>query len=134
MKFYIASKLENAAQVCRVANALKAAGHIYTYDWTVHGPVRKEGLGRVEEVSMLEAQGVLDADVVVALLPGGRGTHVEIGIGIGADKRIILCAPDVKMFYGDDVCAFYWHGNCIHCLGDERAWILDILAKMEEAG
>jgi len=132
MKFYIASKLENAAQVSRVADALKAAGHVHTYDWTVHGPVHKEGLERVEEVALLDAQGVLDADVVVALLPGGRGTHVEIGIGIGAGTRIILCAPDKEMFYGDDVCAFYWHKNCIRCVGDELAWITEILAKMEE--
>jgi len=39
MKFYIASRLENADIVKRVAAVLKAAGHTHTYDWTEHGSV-----------------------------------------------------------------------------------------------
>jgi hypothetical protein len=30
-----------------------------------------------------DANGVVDADVVIAILPGGAGTHVEIGIALG---------------------------------------------------
>ena len=76
MKFYIASKLENAEQVSKVASVLKAAGHEHTYDWTKHGSVKGEGENRLREVMQNEFFGVRDADMVIILMPGGRGTHV----------------------------------------------------------
>ena len=34
MRFYIASGLENAETVSKLAKVLTAAGHTHTYDWT----------------------------------------------------------------------------------------------------
>lgn len=124
VKFYIATRLENAGQAREVAEALKAAGHLHTYDWTVHGSVQLE---RLEEVSMLEAKGVMDADIVIALLPGGRGTHVEIGIGLGASKPVLLCAEQEDTFTGPDVCAFYRHYQTMHVIGSPKEWIREAL-------
>lgn len=90
MKIYVASSLENAAHVRRVQTALIAAGHTITYDWTVHGSVWTAGPARIREVAEAEHRGVVTADAVVVLLPGARGTHIELGIALGAGVPVIL--------------------------------------------
>lgn len=130
VSFYIASRLENAEQVKEVSAVLTSAGHIHTYDWTEHGSVPHEDKDRISEVAMLETQGVLDADLVVVILtdePGGRGTHAELGIAIGKDKSIIICAPDDAAFHQDGrTCAFYWHKNVVRVTGQPMEWMSEI--------
>ena len=110
MKYYIASKLENHAEHNRVRDALNALGHEITYDWTPHGPVYGSGLARVREVAELETRGVLDADFVVVLWPGGRGTHVELGMAIAAGKRVVFISADERHHQATtETCAFYHH-------------------------
>lgn len=132
MKFYIASRLENAETVSRIAAVLKAAGHIHTYDWTVHGSVKEEGEQRIKEVAEAEMRGVINAEAVIVLLPGGRGTHAELGIALGAgDKTIMICAADDSMFLQDDrTCAFYWNKGTRLVVGTEVEWLEAILATM----
>lgn len=128
MRFYIASGLENAETVRRVAEVLKAAGHTHTYDWTEHGNVQNEGQERMTEVADLEKRGVLNADMVIVLLPGGRGTHVELGIGIGSDKDIIICAENEDLFMQDErTCAFYWGRSVRTAIGQIDEWLREIL-------
>jgi len=120
--FYIASSLDNAEQVKQVAERLKAAGWTHTYDWTVHGSVQREGTERIAQVASAESEGVWMADVVIVLLPGGRGTHTELGIAIGmvdpvvwgpgeAAMRICIYSPDPEKDFGTGgtTCAFYHH-------------------------
>jgi len=76
MKFYIASSLKNIENVRQVAESFKARGFQHTYDWTTHWP-RK-------------ISGVLAADVVIVMIPAGKGSHVELGIALGAGKKIYL--------------------------------------------
>ena len=110
MKYYIASKLENHAEHNRVRDMLNALGHEITYDWTHHGPVYRSGLDRVREVAQLETQGVLDADFVVVLWPGGRGTHVELGVALAAGKPVIfISAVEDHHAATQETCAFYHH-------------------------
>lgn len=109
MKVYVASKLERVGEVHALNEAIRAEGHEITYDWTVHGPVFGRGPEGVRDVAILEAQGVADCDVLVALLPGGRGTHVEIGLALASGKRAILCAPPELFECGPGLCAFYMH-------------------------
>lgn len=114
MKFYIASKLENHAAVEGLRDLLKELGHEVTYDWTVHGPVYRSGLERVREVAIDEAQGVLSADFVVVLWPGGRGTHVEMGMAIAAGKPVIFVSDDERHHEATtETCAFYHHPQVI---------------------
>ncbi len=128
VKFYIASKLENADQVSRVAAAMKAEGHIHTYDWTVHGSVQRDGPERLREVAEKEKQGVLDAEMVIVLFPGGRGTHAELGMAIAKNKPVILCAENDSLFLDDgNTCAFYWNPCCARCTGNLERRIEDIL-------
>jgi len=126
VKFYIASSLENYAQVREVAEQLKQAGHIHTYDWTVHGSVGKEGPKRLCEVAQMEKQGVLDADIVIVILPGHRGTHAELGMAIAAGKPVLICAEKESLI-AQDTCAFYWSSCCLQCIGTQQRWIANAI-------
>lgn len=110
MKFYIASKLENHAAVNRLRDQLVALGHEQTYDWTTHGAVYRSGLDRIVHVADAERNGVFQADFIVVLWPGGRGTHVEMGIAIGLEKKVHFISA-VEDHHGatPETCAFYHH-------------------------
>ncbi len=110
MKYYIATKLENHAEHNRLRDMLATLGHECTYDWSVHGPVYGSGLERVREVAQLEIEGVMAADVLIMLWPGGRGTHVELGAAIAGGQPIVI-ASDVDGHHvaSTETCAFYHH-------------------------
>ena len=126
MKFYIATRLEQAARHRQLAHALTGGGHVLTYDWTVHGNVRKDGEVRLRETAIAETRGVVEADVLIGLLPGGRGTHVEIGMALGLGKPVLLWSEkEHGLFEADDrTCAFYHH-PLVHRIG--LAWGLCFL-------
>ena len=81
--FYVATAIERAADADHVADALIARGWPQTYRWTTHGGVQGDGEATIREVARAEIMGVLNADVVIVLLPGGRGTHAELGVALG---------------------------------------------------
>lgn len=112
MRFYIATGIGNAALAIRLANLLMDHGHELTYDWTVHGDVRYASEQRMSEVAFNEFRAVRDAELIVALLPGGKGTHTEIGAAIAtrSNKRIILWSANGDEFRHDsNTCVFYYH-------------------------
>jgi len=112
MKFYVASGVPNAGRVNEAARVLAARGYERTYDWTRHGDVSAESPERKREVAKTEAQAVIDAELVVLLLPGRFGTHAELGIAIvsSANKRILLWSETSTPFDGEQgFCVFYHH-------------------------
>ena len=115
MKIYVATGLENAPKARELMEMLRAAGHTITYDWAEHGPVWREGSARLREVGMAELAGVTQADAVIALLPGGRGTHTEIGAALASGKPVLLWAEHGSAEHGtlqptnSTTCAFYYH-------------------------
>lgn len=110
MKYYIATRLENHAAHNDVRDRLTTLGHALTYDWTTHGPVWRSGVEVIRQTEAKERQGIIDADFIVVLLPGGRGTHVELGFALALEKPIILWAADDAMFGATpETCAFYHH-------------------------
>jgi len=112
MKFYVASGVSNAEKVNQAAAALNAAGHERTYDWTGHGDVSKADPEFKRHVAASELRGVLEAELVVLLLPGRFGTHAELGIAIAtySNKRILLWSETSAPFDGTEgFCVFYHH-------------------------
>ena len=109
MNFYIASRLENAARVRELAEVLKSWGWQQTYDWTSHGMVLGEK-DDLQRVAAEELAGVIRAQIVIVLLPGGRGTHTELGLALGYRKKIVLYSEDPASFdpASRDTCSFYW--------------------------
>ena len=115
MTYYIASGLENAGRVALAAEAL--AQHTRTYDWTAHGDIRREGPERMRQVSSTELHAVITAELVLVLLPGGKGTHTDLGAALssGQNTRVILWSETGNEFRAGEgdthpsVCAFYFH-------------------------
>jgi hypothetical protein len=126
MKFYIATRLERAEEQKALAAMLTELGHSITYDWAQHGSVQSGGPDRIREVAASECAGVIGADLVIVMLPGGRGTHTELGIAIadsvarkptgnrcGNEKRIVIIGYDDGGVDGR-TCAFYHHPQIDH--------------------
>lgn len=133
--FYVAASLSNRAAVCVVADTLKDAGHEHTYDWTRHGSLKGD-VRVLPTCAQDELQGVKDADFVVALLPGGRGTHVEIGAALALNKRVYLVTdggldPGGLFREGDQTCAFYHHHRVVQIDCDTLSHSLDIIRRKE---
>lgn len=118
MRYYIASRIENSENVKSLHALLGAAGWSCTYDWSAHGSVRGEGVTRatLDRVAQNEIDGVVDADVVIVLLPGGRGTHVELGAAVAVGIPVVLWSPDPERDFSTDerTSAFYHIGWIQH--------------------
>ena len=113
MTYYVASGVENAARVNEAAARLNALGHTRTYDWTRHGSVAAAPPKKKEQVALSEARAVAEAELVLLLLPGGRGTHAELGLAIATaaqKRRILVFSESSAPFAGaDGFCVFYHH-------------------------
>lgn len=113
-------------------DALKILGHEISYDWTLHGSVKSVSIERLREVSVNELKGLSEADFVVVLLPGGNGTHLELGFAIASGKRVFLHSEDPALFeLGPQTNAFYHHPDVIRLscpLADVATLIHSLLA------
>lgn len=105
MKFYIASSLSNKEAVKFVSERLKNKGFIHTYDWTKNE--KPTTLGRLQEIGRHELDGVLEADFLIVLLPGGKGTHIELGIALGQGKKIYLYSDNEEVNNVETTSSFY---------------------------
>jgi hypothetical protein len=123
LKFYIATRLERTGDHKALARELVQAGHAITYDWTVHGSV--QGPQRIREVAQAELAGIKAADVVIVLLPGGRGTHAELGMALALGKPVIILG-DLKDTGGRH-CAFYYLAHHWQAGGWSYAGVLQML-------
>lgn len=112
MRFYISSGIENHTRVAELAAVLTGRGHELTYDWTEHGDIRHEGERVMSEVAFNELRAVRDAELLLVLLPGGKGTHTELGLAIAtrSNKRIIIWSETGAEFTEPErTCTFYFH-------------------------
>lgn len=130
IKVYIASSLANYLRVQVLRDRLALFNIEVTHDWTEHSPwvgaekpLRGESArnqeDKLREAAHLDRRGVLDADVVIGLLPGGVGSHTELGMALGRNIPVILYAEDPTLIWGYDedtphhtkapeyTCAFY---------------------------
>ena len=116
-----------------VRDSLKQRGHEISYDWTLHGSVKSVSKERLKEVALLELEGVSEADFIVVLLPGGHGTHLELGFALAKEKRVFLHSEDPLFFeLGAQTNAFYHHPDivCLHCpLADVGTLVLSSLIQ-----
>lgn len=121
MKFYVASSICNAQAVRSTILELEEEYKwTCTYDWTVHGSAiemddvksgRKKFADVAREMSAKEIIGVRTAKVVIVLLPGGRGTHVELGaaIAFNIDHIFVVYENEQDLSGPDYLSVFYWH-------------------------
>lgn len=107
-KFYIGTSLSRAKEHNFVRDLLKQRGHELTYDWTLHGNMKSTTVEILNTIAHKELEGLLSADFVVILLPGGHGTHFELGAAIAAGKNVIIHSEEKALFEPcQKTCAFY---------------------------
>lgn len=106
MKFYVGSGMKNCELVNSYAKLLKENGWEQTYDWVKN---ISDDISRNDMIkyASLESQGIIDSDVVIILLPAGRGAHIELGMAMALDKEIFLCSVTDEEFNIENTVAFY---------------------------
>jgi nucleoside 2-deoxyribosyltransferase len=128
-RFYLSTRKDRSAQAAVLLDALKAQGWERTLDWTDQGNVGPDGYAGT---AVAEIAAVREADVLVVLLPGGYGTHVEIGVALALGKAVILHAPDRKTLDTPYPCIFHYHPG-VKLLVSEVLDVNEILACMSRA-
>jgi len=115
MKFYVASGFQNKEQVRFVAAELIKCGWYHTYDWTQN--TRANSVEDLKRIGKLEKDAVAEADLVIVLLPGGKGSHIELGMAIAGGKKIFLFSPDQTVMNMETTSTFYHLPEVELCLG-----------------
>lgn len=105
-KFYIASSFANKEAVQAAANLLMEKGFVQTFDWTAN--LRASTIDELQVYGELERTAVLEADFLVVILPGGKGSHVEMGIAAGQRKTVYLLSETADFFGFDVASTFYY--------------------------
>lgn len=109
IKFYVASGFQNKTAVKHLGQKLKKVGYIQTYDWTINA--KAETVEELEKIGKEELRGVSDSDFLIVILPGGKGTHIELGIALSQNKRVYLYSQDPLYFEPNNSCTFYHLSN-----------------------
>ena len=106
MKFYVGSGMKNCELVNYYVKLLKENGWEQTYDWVKN---ISDDISRNDMIkyASLESQGIVDSDVVIILLPAGRGAHIELGMAMALNKEIFLCSVTDDEFNIENTVAFY---------------------------
>lgn len=108
--FYVASSFKNIDSVQYVANQLISKGFIQTYDWTKNAKAKSKNsltLKDLREIGQHEKDAVLKSDIVIVLLPGGKGTHIEFGIALGQGKKVYLHSLNGEVNDLENTSTFY---------------------------
>lgn len=131
MKYYIATRLDRADAHREMRAMMDELGHDLTYDSTTHGSVFEGGPDVMREIGRREMRGVLDAELVIVMLPGGRGTHIEMGMALAAGKHVLLQVdPAGERDALEKPCSFY-HMSAAWMFGRrDLAYLKDVIATM----
>jgi len=127
MNFYVASSFQNKKVVNEVSLLLKQLGWHHTYDWTQSE--RVTSLEALQKIGMLEKQAIANSDVVVVILPGGKGSHIELGLAIAWGKKIFLYSPDLEALDMQTTSTFYHLPEVQICEGSVEELMSTILSS-----
>ncbi|TKD70681.1 nucleoside 2-deoxyribosyltransferase [Pseudalkalibacillus hwajinpoensis] len=124
MKFYVASGFQNKAKVQQFSEQLKQEGFTQTYDWTKN--VRASTEEELEIIGEDELKAVRNADFLVVILPGGKGTHIEMGIALGLSIPVYLYSKEFPE--PTESTTFYYTSGVTRCSGS----LSDLLALINK--
>ena len=105
-RFYLSTQKDRNSEAAPLVDALRALGWERTFDWADR-EVSSES--EYADLAVAEITGIRDADLVIVILPGGRGTHVEIGAALAMGKPVILHTPNRTTLESPYPCAFHYH-------------------------
>jgi nucleoside 2-deoxyribosyltransferase-like protein len=116
--FYVASTLSNYKNAHTLITTLEQySDNRCLFDWT---KLYKEHLAshklsevdtylRASSLAQTEVDAVSHADFVVVLLPGGTGTHVELGVALALGKPVFLIGWEGHKYDSRGIDIFYCH-------------------------
>lgn len=130
MNFYIGSGMKNCELVNYYAKILKENDWKQTYNW-VENINEDVSIEDMTVYAKLESQGIIDSDVVIILLPAGRGAHIELGMALALNKKIFLCSATKEEFGIENTVAFYGLPNIIQLIGTADDNIMKILKYVQ---
>lgn len=107
MKFYVASSFSNIENVRIVSGVLRNHGFCQTYDWTINN--RANSIESLTAIGESEKKGVAESDILVVLLPGGKGSHIEMGIALGLGKTVYLYSSKEEYFVDYSMTSTFYH-------------------------
>jgi hypothetical protein len=105
-RFYLSTRMDRLHEGKALSDALVEHGWSCTFNWTALGRFASD---QFPNVAQAEVEGIREADVLIALLPGGFGTHVEIGVALALGKTIILHAQTQEVLETPYPCVFHYH-------------------------
>lgn len=108
--------MKNCELVNYYAKILKENDWKQTYNW-VENINEDVSIEDMTVYAKLESQGIIDSDVVIILLPAGRGAHIELGMALALNKKIFLCSATKEEFSIENTVAFYGLPNIIQLIG-----------------
>lgn len=129
MNFYIGSGMKNCELVNYYAKILKENDWKQTYNWVenINDDVSIEDM---TAYAKLESQGIIDSDVVIILLPAGRGAHIELGMALALNKKIFLCSATKEEFSIENTVAFYGLPSIVQLVGNADENIKQIIKNI----
>ena len=129
MNFYIGSGMKNCELVNYYAKVLKENGWNQTYNWVknINDDVSIEDM---TAYAKLESQGIMDSDVVIILLPAGRGAHIELGMALALNKKIFLCSETKEELSIENTVAFYGLPSIVQLVGNADENIKQIIMNV----
>ena len=126
-RYYLSTRKDRSAAAANLTEALHAAGWERTYTWSDLGSA---GVEAFAAAASTELEAVRAADVLIVLLPGGFGTHVEIGAALALGKPVVLHAPDRGTLETPYPCIFHYHPG-VTLMVSEAMQVPDLVAAME---
>ena len=125
MKVYIACGFEHAQDARDLATRLPK-GWEWSYDWTGH-TFDDSPLG----VALRDRAGVRCSDAMIVLLPGGPGTHVEMGIAIGLCLPLCIVGHMPRKDPRWPWCPFYTLGHRAETVDEAVEWLSSLASERE---
>ena len=122
--FYVASRVENISQVRIVQHELTSRGMRLLYDWTTHGSLASASNEDITRAVLAETDAAKSAKLLVVLLPGGRGTHSELGLALGGAAEHVVLVGEA------DFCLFYKHPKVTQITGPD--WMVKLAELANE--
>ncbi|WP_273831835.1 nucleoside 2-deoxyribosyltransferase [Guptibacillus sedimenti] len=126
MNFYIASSFQNKQHVQTLATELKRHGFKHTYDWTKNE--KADTFDELASIGEAELEAVKKADILIVLLPGGKGTYVELGIALGRDLPVYLFNEE-GFHNAKEASSFYYTSGVTRVEGNQQKLVQIILEK-----
>lgn len=90
MKFYVAASLLDDARAQLVYDELERRGHRITYKWVSDTYSDKLPIKVQKQIAINEIIGAREADALILIAPGRRGTHVELGAALASEVPVLL--------------------------------------------